>query len=308
MADTRDSRDSRDYDVVVIGAGLGGLLSGAQFLRRGQRVASRRAAGASRRPLHRQDVPWGAGQHGRGAYAALRHQWRAGRDVARAGRSPPHPRFRGIRLVPCARAPARLPLGAATGGGAGRRASSPSSCGWAERCCCAQPRPRSAPRPTATGWIAASTAQPRPNSTPTSSASATSRSASIWMMCSTRDRRDDEEYVPLWRAGHRGWWLRRADGRAGAARAWRVAADLRLQHDVIAIEQAEGAVSGVRVRDKQTGEETAAARADGHQQHRPRATRRLVAVPEARARAACGRRRARCRHAERIPLPGVSSG
>src|SRR5260221_2706327 len=27
-----------DYDVVVIGAGLGGLLSAAQFLRRGQRV------------------------------------------------------------------------------------------------------------------------------------------------------------------------------------------------------------------------------------------------------------------------------
>lgn len=34
-----DTRDSLDYDVVVIGAGLGGLLSGAQFLRRGQRVA-----------------------------------------------------------------------------------------------------------------------------------------------------------------------------------------------------------------------------------------------------------------------------
>src|SRR5690348_14604480 len=31
--------DTRDYDVVVIGAGLGGLLSAAQFLRRGQRVA-----------------------------------------------------------------------------------------------------------------------------------------------------------------------------------------------------------------------------------------------------------------------------
>ena len=30
---------SLDYDVVVIGAGLGGLLSAAQFLRRGQRVA-----------------------------------------------------------------------------------------------------------------------------------------------------------------------------------------------------------------------------------------------------------------------------
>ena len=29
----------RNYDVIVIGAGLGGLLSAAQFLRRGQRVA-----------------------------------------------------------------------------------------------------------------------------------------------------------------------------------------------------------------------------------------------------------------------------
>ncbi|HET8906273.1 MAG TPA: FAD-dependent oxidoreductase [Ktedonobacterales bacterium] len=34
-----DTADTRDFDVVVIGAGLGGLLSAAQFLRRGQRVA-----------------------------------------------------------------------------------------------------------------------------------------------------------------------------------------------------------------------------------------------------------------------------
>ena len=32
-------REDGDFDVVVIGAGLGGLLSAAQFLRRGQRVA-----------------------------------------------------------------------------------------------------------------------------------------------------------------------------------------------------------------------------------------------------------------------------
>jgi glycine/D-amino acid oxidase-like deaminating enzyme len=34
-----DTREAGDFDVVVIGAGLGGLLSAAQFLRRGQRVA-----------------------------------------------------------------------------------------------------------------------------------------------------------------------------------------------------------------------------------------------------------------------------
>src|SRR5260370_28718746 len=28
----------RDYDVIIIGAGLGGLMTAAQFLRRGQRV------------------------------------------------------------------------------------------------------------------------------------------------------------------------------------------------------------------------------------------------------------------------------
>jgi phytoene dehydrogenase-like protein len=37
--DQSDQLDQREYDVVVIGAGLGGLLTAAQFLRRGRRVA-----------------------------------------------------------------------------------------------------------------------------------------------------------------------------------------------------------------------------------------------------------------------------
>ncbi len=41
-------------------------------------------------------------------------------------------------------------------------------------------------------------------------------------------------------------------------------ATLRLQHDVLEIEQAAGRVSGVRVRDRQTGEELRLSRADGH--------------------------------------------
>ncbi|HEX6542582.1 MAG TPA: FAD-dependent oxidoreductase [Ktedonobacterales bacterium] len=76
-------------------------------------------------------------------------------------------------------------------------------------------------------------------------------------------------------------------------------ADLRLQHDVIAIEQAAGAVSGVRVRARQTGEEALLRAPMVISNIGPWATRRLVAVPES-ATAAAGAMAVR----ERVPLPG----
>jgi phytoene dehydrogenase-like protein len=76
-------------------------------------------------------------------------------------------------------------------------------------------------------------------------------------------------------------------------------ADLRLQHDVIAIEQTDGSVSGVRVRAKPTGEELLLRAPLIISNIGPWATRRLVAVPESAA-VAGGAMAAR----ERIPLPG----
>jgi phytoene dehydrogenase-like protein len=56
-------------------------------------------------------------------------------------------------------------------------------------------------------------------------------------------------------------------------------ADLRLQHDVIAIEQAAGMVSGVRVRAKTTGDESLLCAPMVISNIGPWATRRLVAIP-----------------------------
>ncbi|HKW20540.1 MAG TPA: FAD-dependent oxidoreductase [Ktedonobacterales bacterium] len=78
-------------------------------------------------------------------------------------------------------------------------------------------------------------------------------------------------------------------------------ADLRLQHDVIAIEQVDGAVSGVRVRAKTTGDELLLRAPMAISNIGPWATRRLVAVPEGVA-AATGTDALLAR--ERIPLPG----
>ena len=78
-------------------------------------------------------------------------------------------------------------------------------------------------------------------------------------------------------------------------------ADLRLQHDVIAIEQADSVVSGVRVRAKTTGDELLLRAPMVISNIGPWATRRLVAVPEGAAIATgTGALLAR----ERIPLPG----
>lgn len=80
-------------------------------------------------------------------------------------------------------------------------------------------------------------------------------------------------------------------------------ADLRLQHDVIAIEQEHGAVSGVWVRAKQTGEETLLRAAMVISNIGPWATRRLMAVPEGAAVSA-----STLSERERIPLPGGEAG
>ncbi|HEX5547485.1 MAG TPA: FAD-dependent oxidoreductase [Ktedonobacterales bacterium] len=81
-------------------------------------------------------------------------------------------------------------------------------------------------------------------------------------------------------------------------------ADLRLQHDVAAIEQEGGVVSGVRVRAKQTGAETLLRAPIVISNIGPWATRRLVAVPAGAAVAtgAAGADDADFR--QRIPLPG----
>src|SRR6185437_9836980 len=79
-------------------------------------------------------------------------------------------------------------------------------------------------------------------------------------------------------------------------------ADLRLQHDVIAIEQADGAVSGVRVRAKTTGDEALLRAPMVISNIGPWATRRLVAIPEGAAVHAGAPGVVSPR--ERIPLPG----
>ena len=76
--------------------------------------------------------------------------------------------------------------------------------------------------------------------------------------------------------------------------------DLRLQHDVIAIEQAAGAVSGVRVRAKPTGDEVLLRTPMVISNIGPWATRRLMAIPEGAAVAAGTGAQAAW---ERIPLP-----
>ncbi|HEX5159335.1 MAG TPA: FAD-dependent oxidoreductase [Ktedonobacterales bacterium] len=76
--------------------------------------------------------------------------------------------------------------------------------------------------------------------------------------------------------------------------------DLRLQHDVIAIEQAAGAVSGVRVRAKPTGDEVVLRAQMVISNIGPWATRRLMAIPEGAAVAAGTGAQAAW---ERIPLP-----
>jgi phytoene dehydrogenase-like protein len=76
-------------------------------------------------------------------------------------------------------------------------------------------------------------------------------------------------------------------------------ADLRLQHDVVAIEQADGAVSGVRVRNRATGDETLLRAPLVISNIGPWATRRLVAAPAGVA-VGVGALDAD----ERIPLPG----
>ena len=83
-------------------------------------------------------------------------------------------------------------------------------------------------------------------------------------------------------------------------------ADLRLGHDVIAIEQADGVVSGVRVRDKQTGEELLLRAPMVISNIGPWATRRLVALPEGAAVHAGAPGAVSPR--ERIPLPGGEHG
>ena len=81
-------------------------------------------------------------------------------------------------------------------------------------------------------------------------------------------------------------------------------ADLRLQHDVIAIEQADGAVSGVRVRAKPTGDEVLLRAPMVISNIGPWATRRLVAIPEGAAVAIGTGAMAAQAARERIPLPG----
>ncbi len=135
-----------------------------------------RAAGAPRRALHRQDLPGRAGQHRRGAHAALRRQWRAGGDAARARRPPRHPRLRSVRLIPRPRAANRHPLGPPArqrARPAPVRAVRPAGLRHAAARAATQ---TSARRPTATGSTSASRATAPRSSTPTSSASATSRS------------------------------------------------------------------------------------------------------------------------------------
>jgi phytoene dehydrogenase-like protein len=78
-------------------------------------------------------------------------------------------------------------------------------------------------------------------------------------------------------------------------------ADLRLQHDVVAIEQEGDAVSGVRVRAKATGAETLLRAPMVISNIGPWATRRLVAVP-AGAAVVAGAGNADFQN--RIPLPG----
>lgn len=80
-------------------------------------------------------------------------------------------------------------------------------------------------------------------------------------------------------------------------------ADLRLQHDVVAIEQIDGAVSGVRVRAKATGEEAVLCAPVVISNIGPWATRRLVAIPEGAAVSAGA-----ASAPERIPLPGGAQG
>ena len=81
-------------------------------------------------------------------------------------------------------------------------------------------------------------------------------------------------------------------------------AELRLQHDVIAIEQRDSVVSGVRVRNKQTGAETLLRAPMVISNIGPWATRRLVAVPAGAAVAAGTDGAAFTDVQERIPLPG----
>jgi phytoene dehydrogenase-like protein len=80
-------------------------------------------------------------------------------------------------------------------------------------------------------------------------------------------------------------------------------ADLRLQHDVIAIEQADGVVSGVRVRAKPTGDEALLRAPMVISNIGPWATRRLVAIPEGAAVVAGTGAMAAQAARERIPLP-----
>ena len=81
-------------------------------------------------------------------------------------------------------------------------------------------------------------------------------------------------------------------------------ADLRLQHDVIAIEQEGGAVSGVRVRAKQTGAETLLRAPIVISNIGPWATRRLVAVPESATVGVGADGTDNAHSPARIPLPG----
>ena len=220
MADTRDSRDSRDYDVVVIGAGLGGLLSAAQFLRRGQRVAlverlahpggrftakTFQGAQVSTGAVHM--LPFGTNGELAAMLRALAVPHRIHDSEVFASF---HVRGRQyvcrsvLQLAGVLRpAPVR----------AVRRS-------WAQRCCCAQPRPDERDQ-TYREWL----------DRRISRAASPELYAYFERVCHfalsvdlddvlyPRDRRDDEEYVPLRRAGHRGWRLRGAHRRAGAARA-----------------------------------------------------------------------------------------
>lgn len=67
--------------------------------------------------------------------------------------------------------------------------------------------------------------------------------------------------------------------------------ELRLLHDVLAIESSHGAVTGVRVRDKQTGEETLLRAPLVVSNIGPAATRRLTEIPAAVAASGAPRRR-----------------
>ncbi len=301
MADTRDSRDSRDYDVVVIGAGLGGLLSGAQFLRRGQRVAI----------VERLTHPGGRFTaktfHGAQVSTGAVHMLPFGTNgelaaMLRALGVPHHIHdsevfasfhVRGRQLV-CRSV---LQLAGVLGA---RQFAEFVRLGGAMLL--RQPRPEERAQ-TYRDWL-----DRRINRATSPELYAYFERVCHFALSVDLDDVLYPEIVEttknMFRYGAPGI----VDGGCAALtgelerRVVAGGADLRLQHDVIAIEQAEGVVSGVRVRDKQTGEETLLRAPMVISNIGPWATRRLVAVPEGVTAHAGAPGVVSPR--ERIPLPG----